>query len=467
MKNLKPRPPIVSVLGHVDHGKTTLLDAIRKTNVAKKEAGGITQGIGATTIKTKSNKKITFLDTPGHAAFEKMRSRGASACDIAILVIALDDGVKPQTREAIKHIISCKTPFLVALTKTDLKRGSVDVVKDELEKEGVKVEGKGGNIPVALVSGKTGEGIEDLLDLTLLLAEMEDIKADENGLLEAVVIETNKDKRGPVVSVVVKDGKLKVGDEIGSDKVSAKVKGLFDENGKGIKQVLPGEPALILGFSDLPQIGSLVTKSEKGKALIKERQINKTKKLEEGELPIIIKASNAGSLEAVLENLPQNSAVINSSIGDVTEADIFLAKASGPAYIFVFESKASSLIKKLAKTEGIEIFEFDIIYKLFEKLEEIILGKQKKVLGKLEILAEFPFNKKRIAGCVVLMGEIKKGDKLILEKKRKEAGKARIMSMKKQKTEIDSAKQGEECGLLLKPQLDFEIGDMLVSVANE
>lgn len=459
------RPPIVVVLGHVDHGKTTLLDAIRKTSFAKKEAGGITQGIGASVAKTKDGSKITFIDTPGHAAFEQMRSRGAKVADLAVLVVAADDGVKPQTTEAIKHIKSANIPFIIALTKIDLKRADINSAKNQLEKEEVSLEGKGGDTPVVLVSGKTGKGIDDFLEMIVLVAEMKEVQADPNGDLEAVVIETRKDKRGPTISVVVRNGKIRTGDEVEAEGLITKVRGLFDFQEKRIGEILPGEPALILGFSELPKVGAIVASPGKTKVVEKE----KTLPVEPGkdEIPVIIKAKNAGSLEAVVNGLPEKVALISSSAGDVIESDIFLAKAAGPAYIFVFESSVSTSVKKLAETEGVEIHKFDIIYELFQKIEEIIAGKEKKVLAKVEVLAEFPYNKKRIAGCRVVSGEIRKGDKLILMKGEKEIRKARIVSMKKQKDEIKIAKAGEECGLLFGPQLDFEIGDVLVSVANE
>jgi len=464
--SLELRPPIVSVCGHVDHGKTTLLDTIRETNVASKEAGGITQSIGASTIKTKDSRQITFIDTPGHAAFSNMRSRGAKVADIVVLVIAADDGVKPQTKEALEHINKAKVPFVVAITKMDLQTANVESTKGQLEKEGVSFEGRGGDTPVVEVSGKTKEGINELLETIILVAEVNEIKASENSPLEAVVIETGKDKRGSLVSVVVRNGKIQVKDEVVSDDIVARVKGLFDDAGKNIKEVKPGFPGLILGFSDLPQVGSiLVEKNTETLLVVKERK-NKVAEVKEGEIPVIIKAKSQGSLEAVLANLPDEAVAVSFGVGDVTESDVFMAKASGPAYILTFEASVPTGVKKLAETEGVKIFSFKIIYELFQKLEEIIIKGKDVVNGKAKIVQIFPFDGKKVAGCKVVSGEIKRPDTIILKRGETDLGEVKITSMKKQKDEITIAKVGEECGILFRPQLDFVLGDMLVSVTK-
>ena len=262
---MKLRPPIVTVLGHVDHGKTTLLDAIRKTSVVKKEAGGITQSIGASVVTTKAGlpaqvgKKITFIDTPGHAAFSSMRSRGAKVADIAILVVAANDGVKPQTREALKHILEAKIAYIVAITKIDLASAKIESARSGLEKIGVSFEGSGGQVPLVLVSGKTSQGVEELLEMINLVAEVNEVKGDSEGALEAVVIEVSKDRKGPLASVVVRNGTLKVTSEIAAGGETGKGRGIFDDRGKTVKQVLPGYPGQILGFSQLPPVGAKVT----------------------------------------------------------------------------------------------------------------------------------------------------------------------------------------------------------------
>ena len=461
----KTRQPIVAVLGHVDHGKTTLLDAIRKTNLLRKEVGGITQAIGASVAKTKNGQPITFIDTPGHEAFNKMRSRGAQAADIAILVVAADDGVKPQTKEAIEHILTTETPFLVAITKTDIETANTEITKGQLEKEGVLLEGRGGKVPVVEVSGKTGKGLEELLEMIILLAEVEGIEDSSKKSLSAVVIETGKDKRGTVVSVVVKEGIVSVGAKLFVDGLEAKVRGLFDWEQKPVKVVGPGEPSLILGFSESPNVGSLVTEEKQVSSSNEIKTGRSVPEVGEEELGLVLKTASSGSLEAVIASLPKKAVVVSSGVGDVTESDVFMAKSSN-ANIYVFEAKVSAAVKKLAETEGVKIKDFRIIYELIDSLEETIKKGEKTILGEANILAEFPFNSKRVAGCKVAKGTITKEAKVTLVRDGKELGEAKIISMKKQKEEIASAKEGEECGLILAPQLDFEIGDVLVSMAQ-
>lgn len=464
----KPRQPIVTVLGHVDHGKTTLLDVIRKTSVAQKETGGITQGIGASTITTKEGKKITFIDTPGHAAFAKMRSRGAKLADIAILVVAADDGVKPQTKEAIDYIKKAEIPFIVAITKIDISSASIESVKGQIEKEGVLFEGRGGDIPLVLLSSKENKGINELLEMIILVSEVNEVKADEKADLEAVVIETSKDARGLLVAVVVRNGTLSVRDEISTDEISCRVKGLFNKEGKPIKKVFPGEPVLILGFKELPLIGSKVRFAAEGK---ESKTLGEGKTLgvkplsvKEGQMAAIFKAKSAGALEALLANLPTDAIAISSGVGPINESDVFFAKSAGAEYIFGFEVKTPLSVKKLAETEGVKIEFFDIIYKLFERLEEIIKEGRSEILGKAEVIASFPFNNKKVAGCKVVSGKIGIKDMVILMRKEKEIGETRVVSLRKEKKAIQEAKEGEEFGAILSPQLDFEKGDMLVSV---
>lgn len=463
----KPRQPIVTVLGHVDHGKTTLLDVIRKTSVAQKEMGGITQSIGASTVATREGKRITFIDTPGHAAFAKMRSRGAKLADIAILVVAADGGVKPQTIEAIEYIKKAEIPFIVAITKIDISSALIENVKGQIEKEGVLFEGRGGNIPLVLLSAKENKGINELLEMIILVSEVNEIKADEKADLEAVVIETNKDARGLFVSVVVRNGTLSVRDEISTDNISCRVKGLFNKEGKPIKKVLPGEPVLILGFKELPLIGAKVRFAAEGK----ESKVTEGKTLgakpfivKEGQVAAVFKTESAGALEALLSNLPADVIAVSSGVGPISESDVFFAKSAGAAHIFGFEVKTSLSVKKLAETEGVKIESFDIIYKLFERLEELIKEGQSEILGKAEIVASFPFNNKKVAGCKVVSGKIGIKDVVKLMRKDSEIGEAKVVSLRKEKKAIQEAKEGEEFGTILSPQLDFEKGDMLVSV---
>lgn len=462
------RPPIVTLLGHVDHGKTTLLDAIRETRIASKEAGGITQSIGASVIRTHEDKEITFIDTPGHAAFEKMRSRGATVADIAILVVAADDGVKPQTKEAIEHIKKASIPYIVAFTKIDLDTADVEKAKRQLEAKEVLFEGRGGDTPSVEVSGTEKKGIKDLLETISLVWEVNEVGAKPQASLEAVVIETGKDKAGPTVSVVVRKGTLKTKDELSSAGREARVKGLFDDKGKGVKEVGPGYPALILGFKDIPPVGSLAGyKGEEKEKAVKEGDKRERREIKEGELPVVVKAKNQGSLEAVISNLPKGAVVVDSGVGDVTKNDIFMAKSSEKgAMIFVFEADIPSNMQKLAEVEGIDIERFDIIYKLLERMEEVIKEGKEKIKGIAQILKTFPYDKKQVAGCRIKRGEIEKGDKLVLMSKGDEVGRVTVISIRKQKDEVQKVKDGEECGILFKPQLDFSKGDMLVSVGK-
>ncbi len=459
--NIK-RQPIVVVLGHVDHGKTSLLDALRETSVTKAEAGGITQSIGASVVTTKEGNKITFIDTPGHAAFSQMRSRGSKLADIALLILDSSDGVKPQTKEAIEHIQKANIPFIVVATKTDLPAASVDVAIAELEKLGIFFEGRGGQTPYLGVSAKKKEGLTELLDLISLLAEVNNIEGDSGAELEAVVIETTREKGGNMVSVVLRNGKLSIGQEIFTEGAKGKIKGLFDDKNKPVKVVNPGEPARILGFESLPQVGSIIT-DKLITSSIAEATHGKRGAIEKGKIPLYIKTNNAGSLEALLASIPQEFTVIDSSVGDVIESDVMNAKANG-ALIFVFESKVPANVKTLAEMDKVKIERFDIIYQLLERLDEIVRSGLIEILGKAEILASFPFDNKKVAGSKILQGRIEKTGDIRLMRGEKELGKVKILSIKKQKQEVPGVSQGEECGILFVPQLDFQIGDVIVSV---
>ncbi|MFC1625845.1 translation initiation factor IF-2 [Patescibacteria group bacterium] len=462
------RPPIVTVLGHVDHGKTTLLDAIRKTSVVEKEAGGITQKIGASVVQTPEGKNITFIDTPGHTAFSQMRSRGANVADIAILVVAADDGVKPQTKEALEIIKTSNTPYLVVISKTDTPSANPEAVKGELEKEGVLFEGRGGDTPLVNVSAKEEKGLKELLETIILMAEVIGIKSSVTAPLEAVVIESYKDKQGPVASVVVRDGSLKVGEAIYAEGDFGKVRALNNDKGENIKVVLPGEPAQVIGFGMTPAVGAVVTKTP-NKQVFKEKESRLgegIRKLKKDIIAVLIKASSKGGLEAVITSLPEKVVVIENGVGDVNDSDVLQAKSSG-ARIFAFDVKVPRGVIGLAKEEGVEIEKFDIIYELLQRLNEILEEGKLKILGKASILATFPFDSKKVAGGKVLEGKIIKGAKVIIMREEEEVGKAKIKSLKRQKEEIAQALAGEEFGAILEPQLDFSIGDVILSVASK
>jgi len=461
------RPPIVVVLGHVDHGKTTLLDTIRKTNVTAREAGGITQSIGASLVETKDGRKITFVDTPGHAAFTKMRGRGAKVADIAILVVAQDDGMKPQTKEALEIIKEAGIPFIVAGTKADVAGTSPEKLQGELEKEGIYFEGRGGDIPFISVSAKTNVGISELLEMLILMADVAELKGDPKAPLEAVVIESGRDKMGTVATVVIRNGSVKVGETIFAEMIECKVRALFDDKGKSVKEVAPGNAVRIFGFSDTPQVGASITTEphEVQKEAVKAKGVFDLRRLKDDELPVIIKADNAGSLEAIIASLPPKVVVVGSGVGDITSSDIIDAK-TGNAFVMAFESKISADIIKFAEAEKVRVERFQIIYELLQKLEEILKEGRIEILGKAEILASFPFDKKKVAGSKVLSGRISKGDTLLLQRDEKEIGRAKAISVKKQKVEVPSVGQSEEFGTILEPQLDFQVGDVLVSVRN-
>lgn len=467
MKEL--RAPIVTVLGHVDHGKTTLLDVIRKSNKAAKEVGGITQSIGAGQVKTKEGE-FTFVDTPGHAAFAKMRERGAKLADIALLVVSSAEGIKPQTIEAIKYIKEAELPFIVVATKTDLPSSNIEKTRAQLEENGILFEGRGGDVPLVSVSAKNNEGIEGLLEMIGLVASVNEITADSEGELSAVVIEVNKDQRGVVVSVVVRDGKLQVGNDIVANKVKGRVKGMFDEFGKSVKQALPGEPVVVLGFAEMPEVGAEVGGVSKGtSADVESNQAGQRKDIPEvgeGEVPVVVKAGSTGSLEAILASIPKGVVVVLGGVGDVNDSDVAFAK-SAKARILVFEAKVSGQVKKLADTDDVVIEEYKIIYELIKSLEEILTGKQGKIKGKATIVQIFPFGNKKVAGCRVEMGEIAMGLKLKLMREDKEVGEGKVVSLRREKHEITLAKAGEECGIILAPNLDFSPGDVLLSVESK
>ncbi len=471
------RPPVVTVMGHIDHGKTSLLDRIRQTNIASREAGGITQNIGAYQIeyplKDKSKRKITFIDTPGHAAFSQMRARGAQVTDIVVLVVAADDGVQVQTKECLDHIKNAQVPFLVAINKIDLATASIDKVKGELVEAGVAPEDYGGDVVTIPLSAKTGQGVDDLLEMILLMTDLKDLKADLNADFEGVVIESLMDKQiGPTATVLVNQGILKPGMEIFAETTPAKVRGMINEKNQKVTQALPGDPIRIIGFSAVPSVGNKVT-TIKMSSEAEEKKVNPSAPENEEEkqtLNAIFKADTQGVLEAILNSLPSEVNVISKSVGEITDTDVFLAKA-GKAEIFAFNVKVSLGAKKLAEQEGVKIRNYKIIYDLLEELEKIILKMMEptideKTYGKAEVIADLEFNKKRVAGCRVLEGKIVKKEKTHLMRSGKIIANTRISSMKHLKDDIEEAQKGQEFGAIFSPQLDFEIGDMLLSYSD-
>lgn len=466
--NMKLRPPIVTVLGHVDHGKTSLLDRVRNTSVASSEAGGITQRIGASVVKVRDKEDITFIDTPGHAAFSYMRMRGVKVADICILVVSATDGVMPQTREALEYIQKEKIPFIVAASKIDLPTADVEMVKRGLEKEGVLLEGSGGDVPIVPISSKTGQGIDDLLDMILLLSEINEIKGDPDGNLDCFVFESGKDKRGCFASVVVRNGTLSVGDEVVCDGLTSKIRGIFDDKLKGVSKILPGYPGQLIGFDRIPAVGSKIWRKGEGEIgpLPAQPMPKMTGKFSKDEIGIFIKAKNAGALEAITSNLPAGVVVVDSGIGDVTESDVLLSKSMG-IDIYAFESKAHSDVIKLAEAEGVRVNMYDVVYELFEDLRSKVQKKQVSENGRAEIVAVFPFDDKQVAGCRVISGKISRNDDVIVARGALEIGRAKISSLKRNKNDVNEVHQGEEFGALLTPQLDFTIGDSIISIKKQ
>lgn len=463
---MKKRSPVVTILGHIDHGKTTLLDRIRRTHLVDKEFGGITQHIGAYQTEYQG-KKITFIDTPGHVAFSKMRARGAKVTDLVVLVIAADDGVMPQTKESLEHIRIAKVPFLVAINKMDLPQANPKIVKEQLKKEGFLVEGLGGDIVCLEISAKTGKGIDELLEMILLLSEMKELKTDPDGPLKGVIIESFLDsRRGPLATVLVKNGSLRVGGEIRAEDLVGKVRAMFDENGKRVAVAGPSKPVKVLGFKALPKVGSVVV-GAKGKPVITKRKKKKVIDSPEGtekKLKVILKSDVQGTLEAILGSLAKEIQIIFQGVGDINESDVLLAATTG-AEIIGFNVKIPSLVAKLAKVEKVKIRSYNVIYELLDDIKKQVEKVEivEEISGEAEIVAEFEIKKERIAGCQVKKGKITKSDKLYLKRGKGILGEMKIKSMKHRKEEITEAVKGEEFGAVFIPPLDFKIGDAIIA----
>lgn len=481
----QPRAPIVTILGHVDHGKTTLLDFIRKTAVAAKEHGGITQAIGAYQVEAEG-KKITFIDTPGHAAFEKMRSRGAQVADIAVLVVAVEDGVMPQTVEAIKHIQSANVPMIVAANKIDLPGIDVKVQLEKLKKQlsdnKVLVEEYGGDVPLVPLSAKTGKGVDELLSMINLVAEMHELKADETKPAAAVVIESHLDKyKGPLATLIIKDGTLKKGDKISMGSVEGKVKGMFDFNGVSLEKAGPSTPVEVLGFESTPPVGA---KSGEEAAAKRESDtktlVERLRESGEEVLNVVVKADKEGSLEAIegaLEEFNKEKAqikILSAGTGEIDDGDIKIGM-SGKAVVIGFNIGIRPTAQRLAETEHVLVRNYTVIYELIDEMKEVVEGILKpgvveEVFGRAQIVAEFPFGKsERIAGCKVLEGQISKGPKVRIVRGDPSTssgqvivGEGKIKSLKKVREEVSKVEKGQECGMIFD-NLDFQVGDLVES----
>lgn len=478
-----PRPPVVVVLGHVDHGKTTLLDYIRKSHLAENEIGGITQKIGAYEIdvdfKDYHIKKITFIDTPGHEAFTKLRLRGAEVADIAVLVIDAIDSVMPQTIESIYHIKNAQIPLIVAVNKIDMPQSDLEKVKKDLLKQQIAVEGMGGDIPFIPISAKTGQGVNDLLEMILFTSSIKDLRYSQQNCLKAYVLESKKEKAGVIASVIIKDGFLRVGDTVYINDEEIKVRSMITDRGLMVKEIFPSTPVVLLGFKNLPEPGSVLsTKKIKNREKKQDLEIKKEdknplnflNKEEKKKLKLMIKTDSFGSLEAILSQIKEkeNIEIILASVGEVNRSDLLLAKIS-KAIIIAFNVFVSKDILTLAETEKIIIKSYSLIYELLEELEEVELilkEKEKKtsdVKGEAKILANFIIEKERIAGIKVLKGKINLNDQIEIYRNSQLIGKTKIVSLKQRAKLVNEVKKNEEAGIIFYPKLDFSIGDVIKS----
>lgn len=472
-KELLPRPPIVVVMGHVDHGKTSLLDYLRKTNVVAREAGGITQATGAYEVEVKTgeheNKKITFIDTPGHEAFSNMRSRGANIADLAILVVASDEGMKPQTKEALKILTDTGTPYVVAFTKMDKPNADIDRVKNELLSEGVMLEGYGGDISNQAISVKTGEGIEDLLNLILLLGEVEHLTCDLAAPATGFIIESHKDnRRGIVANFILKNGTLNEGDEVATITAHGKIKTLENFLGKRVNKLVPSAPGVMIGFETLPKVGEEFTvggEKPAPQARILPVRIEDGKK-KDTRVGVILKADTSGTLEVLKQLIEPIAQIMDISVGDVTSSDVKTAMATG-AIIMGFGVKIDKANESLAQIHNVRMFMSNIIYELIKSLDEYIKeGAGPEAEGELEVLKVFNMSgKKQVLGCKVSLGIVKLGAKAKIIRidvagESVEIGKGKISNLQSMKKDVKELKSGE-CGILFDSETPVQVGDKI------
>ncbi|MFM2312039.1 MAG: translation initiation factor [Cyanobacteriota bacterium] len=500
LENLQPRPPVVTIMGHVDHGKTTLLDSIRKSTVASGEAGGITQHIGAYHVDVEHNGKqqqIVFLDTPGHEAFTAMRARGTRVTDIAVLVVAADDGVQPQTKEAISHAKAAEVPLIVAINKVDKPESNPDRIKQELTEQGLVPEDWGGDTTMVHVSALKGDNLEELLEMILLVAEVEELSANPNRAAKGTVIEANLDRnRGPVATLLVQNGTLRVGDSIVAGSVLGRVRAMVDDTGKKVEAATPSFAVEILGLNEVPEAGDEfdVYQDEKEARAIADRRaiVQRDARLlqslssrrislssisaqaQEGELKelnLIIKADVQGSVEAILgslQQLPQNEVQIRTlmaSPGEVTETDIDLAAASG-AVIIGFNTTLAAGARQAADREGVDIRQYDIIYKLLDEIQGAMEGlldpeQVEQSLGQVEVRAVFPVGRGAVAGCYVLSGKIVRNCKIRVRRNNNVIHEGDLSSLKRMKDDVKEVNTGFECGIGATKFSDWNEGDII------
>ncbi len=464
-KNISFRPPIVAVMGHVDHGKTSLLDKIRSTDVVKGEAGGITQHIGAYQVKD-----ITFIDTPGHAAFCDMRSRGAQITDIVILVVAATEGLMPQTKECLEYIRKSNLTFIVAMNKMDLEGASPEKIKGQLVEAGFTPEEYGGQTAVVPVSAKSGQGIDKLLDLIKLNAEIMELESEPKAPLQAFIIESKLDKsRGPVASLIVQKGTLNLGDTVYADNVLCKVKAIVNDKGINIKSAGPSTPVEVLGFELVPCVGSTVT-PEKHEPTITECKVRYEYDENNPKLKVILKADVEGTLQALKHSFSDDVYILSEGVGAVTDTDVFMAD-TGKAQIFAFNVNTPKQILKLAETNQVKVFQSKIIYEIIENVQAQVLKMleptiDETVLGEGLIKAEFKIDKVRIAGMQCIKGEISKGDLIHLKRDGKIIKDTKVEGIHQGKNIIEKIKSGTDCGITFKPYVDFKLNDVIIAYKN-
>jgi len=497
------RPPIVTVMGHVDHGKTSLLDRIRSANVTAGEAGGITQHIGAYTVTVKNGEKITFLDTPGHAAFTSMRARGAQITDIAILVIAADDGIMPQTIEAINHAKSAGVPVIIAANKIDKPTANIDRVRQQLTEHDILVEDWGGDVILVPVSAKTGEGIDQLLDSILLIADLKELKANPEHSAKGTIVEAKLDKgKGPVANVIVLNGTLRTGDNIVAGTVIGKVRGMLDDKGRMVKEAGPSTPVSIIGLDDVPNAGDqlfavkggdkdkllkMVAEERRNKErleLIKEQKMSyedAINKMAEGELKnlnIIIKADVQGSVEAVKDSLLKLSdnevkvTIVHSGVGAINETDVTLADSSN-SIIIGFNVRPDAKAKVLSERSKVSIKIYRIIYEAIEDVQNAMKGLvvpkyQDVYTGKAEVKETFKIKGVgTIAGCLVSDGKVVRNGKLMIYRDDVKICEGNVLTLKHYKDEVKEISAGQECGISIENFNDIKIGDFIECYVEE
>ncbi|NOY79697.1 MAG: translation initiation factor IF-2 [Kiritimatiellaeota bacterium] len=489
-----PRPPVVAFLGHVDHGKTSLQDAIRKTHVADSEIGGITQHIGASVVRWQGNQ-ITFIDTPGHEAFTAMRARGANATDIVVLVVAADDGVMPQTVEAINHAQAAEVPIVVAINKMDLPGAKPDRVMLQLQEQGLALEEWGGDVGVVRVSAATGEGIDDLLERILLEAEVMELRGNPDIPGRGVVIEAQLETgMGPTANVLVRNGSIHVGDPVLAGACWGRVRALIDHRGKRVRHAGPSTPVKVLGLSGVPEAGEAISVPESEVAArqeAEERQMERRtgelsvarhttledlfqeiEERERKELNVIVKADTRGSVEAIIDSLGKIQSekisirIIHSGAGEVTENDVLLASASD-AIVLGFHVRAMPGVNRLAKHEGVEIRLYGIIYELIEDVKDALRGRlgperREVSLGRAEILQVFQVSKTgKICGCRVLEGVVEAGCNAKVVRNDEVIYNGTIQSLRHFQDTVQQVRAGQECGIRLDNFEDFEVGDLI------